>query len=407
MNINFKRGVIYLCLMMLTSVSITHLIFDARDAAGVVIFTLTALSIPAITIPGARYNYLIIAALLFSAIYTFYCINFFNIFPGIDAVRYYNFLLSNNSLGEILSGAVARMATMHENSMTEGPGSFFIFGVPVQIFYSLMPAKDPFYIVIFNCMFKLMSIAAMSRLFSNVSSVDFRCVLISLIIVSPTFNYFSSVFGKDIFILFLTILLALALVDFCKTQGKVMRLLKAVVILMLAGYCFLLRPYSPVTALLYVVFTLEYYRAMKFITLGAFFILMLAAFFKSILLIINWPMIFAFMYMAPNPAQWMNYEGFTLLPALCVIVTLVLLIIRTIKYTTLILDSRLMSSIMCVLIYSAVMTLVGFYAIRTDYTFGSVGDAVFRKQLLIMPLVIFSILLYLRTYASGTSDEEN
>jgi hypothetical protein len=62
---------------------------------------------------------------------------------------------------------------------------------------------------------------------------------------------------------------------------------------------------------------------------------------------------------------------------------------------------------MCVLIYSAVMTLVGFYAIRTDYTFGSVGDAVFRKQLLIMPLVIFSILLYLRTYASGTSDEEN
>jgi len=27
--------------------------------------------------------------------------------------------------------------------------------------------------------------------------------------------------------------------------------------------------------------------------------------------------------------------------------------------------------------------------------------------LLIMPLVIFSILLYLRTYASGTSDEEN
>ncbi len=82
MNINFKRGVIYLCLMMLTSVSITHLIFDARDAAGVVIFTLTALSIPAITIPGARYNYLIIAALLFSAIYTFIVLIFLIFSPG-------------------------------------------------------------------------------------------------------------------------------------------------------------------------------------------------------------------------------------------------------------------------------------------------------------------------------------
>ncbi len=393
--------------MMLISTGITYLIVDARYAVGVVIFTLTVLSIPVVTVRGARLNYIIIAALLLSAVYTFYCINTFNILPGLDAARYYTFLQSNNSLSEILSGAVVRMVEMHEKGITDGPGSFFIFGIPVHLFYNLMPNKDPYYIVIFNFIFKLISIAAISRLFSNISTVSFRCVLISLIIISPTYNYFVSVFGKDIFILFLTILLALALVNFCKTQGKMMRLLNAFTILILAGYCFLLRPYSPVTALLYMIFTLQSYRAMKIIMFGAVFVVIFTALLKSILLVVNWPMIFAFMYMAPNPAQWSNYEGFTLLPVLCVIITLVLLLVRTIKYTTIIFDSKLASSIMCVLIYSAVMTLVGFYAIRTEYTIGSVGDAVFRKQLLIMPLVIFSILLYLRTHSAGTSDEEN
>lgn len=407
MNIDLKRGVMYLFLMMAISVCIVNLIVNARIAVGAVIFTLTALSIPVMTIPGARYNFFIISALLFSAGYTFYCVNAFDIFPGIDAVRYYQFLMSNNSLGEILSGAVERVIKVHESGETDGPGSFFIFGLPVHLFYNLMPAKDAVYIVIFNFIFKMMGVLTISRLFSRVCSVNFRCVLLSMIIFSPTFNYFVSVFGKDTFIFFMTILLAAALVSFSVTPGRVTKFFQAISMLILAGYCFLLRPYSPVTALLYVMFTLEYCRLIKFAMIGTVLIVVLVAVLKSVLLIINWPMIFTFMYMAPNPSQFMNYDGFTLLPVLGVIITLMLIFVRTIKYTTLIFDRKLAASVMCVLIYSAIMTLVGFYAIRTEYSFGSVGDAVFRKQLLIMPLVIFSLLLYLRTRVAGTSDEEN
>jgi len=406
MNVNMLVGGGFFISSLLLSSIVVNVVSDVNISLIFVIVLISIISIPMLHINKSRYNYLVIGALIVSIIYIFYCVSVFNIFPAIDAVRYYDFLLANNSSKEILLSAIDRTQELHDKGTIDGPGSFFIFGMPVHLFYLLMPDKNPYYVIIFNYIFKIISVFIVSILFERIASATIRSILIALIIVSPTLNYFITVMGKDIFILFLTLLLALLIVNIFRAGLAWQSFFKIVFLLFLMIYCYFLRPYSPAVAIVYAFFSLQHYCGIKWSVISTMIIIGFLAVTKSILILFNWPMIFAFMYLFPNPANLSNYEGFTLFPVICVFILALIFVCKAVQFKEIVFDKKALSSFLCVFIYAGVMTLVGFYATPVVYSLGSVGDEVFRKQLLIMPIVLLSILYFARVRKSGGLDEE-
>ncbi|WP_163385687.1 hypothetical protein [Buttiauxella gaviniae] len=151
-------------------------------------------------------------------------------------------------------------------------------------------------------------------------------------------------------------------------------------------------------AILYSLYFTDYKKYIKLALLVTAVIIIYFT-LKDLAVIFNWPLISGFMYLAPNPMQIANYSSFTLIPVLCTVGVAVYLLVKFVNIKSIIFDSLLVNSFIVVFIFSAIMTLVGFYSIDNQegsYELGRAGDAMFRKQLLIIPMVMLSLLLLMR-----------
>lgn len=389
--------VLFAAFQFIISGILANLLPVTFDSIGIILIALSLVSIPFIIYKGERSSIIIILSLFLSVLYLFYCINNFEVIAGLDASRYYAFLLQYDSIKDIVNDAILRVLSFHDNGIINGPGSYFIFGAPVHFFFLMMPTKFASYIVVFNYICKMLFLYIFKNIIDGYISKIYCSVLISLLILSPTLNYFVAIFGKDVFIFMLTFLLAYYIIKIISDNSIFKRPLVIAAIVILSLYCLLLRPYSPVVAFLYAILIVGHVRYTKLTFIGTLLVVGLYA-AKNILIIVNWPLLFGFMYLAPNPVSATNYDNYTLFPVLCVILTVIILVVRLFGASTIIVDRKLILSLSMIFIYSAIMTLVGFYAnAENSYGLGSVGDAIFRKQLLIIPLVLLSIMLLYRT----------
>ncbi|WP_194206467.1 hypothetical protein [Superficieibacter sp. 1612_C1] len=367
------------------------------DSIGVILAVLSIISIPFIVYRGEKVSIIIILSLFISLLYLIYCVNTFEVIAGLDASRYYAFLLQYDSIKDIINDAILRVLSFHDNGIINGPGSYFVFGAPVHFFFLMMPSKFASYIVIFNYIFKMIFLYIFKNIIDGYISKVYCSILISLLVLSPTLNYFVAIFGKDVFIFSLTFLLAHYAIKILNSELTFKNPIILAGVVLLAFYCLLLRPYSPVVACLYAILITGHVRYAKFAVLGTLAVIGLYA-TRNLLIIVNWPLLFGFMYLAPNPVSATNYDNYTLFPVLCVILTIIIISVRLFGANTILIDKKLILSLVLIFVYSAIMTLVGFYAnAENSYGLGSVGDAIFRKQLLIIPLVLLSIILLYRT----------
>ncbi|RJT25972.1 hypothetical protein [Buttiauxella izardii] len=373
--------------------------FDPRVSIFVFLLFSLFIQIPFIVNVENKFRVtVVILALSFSLFYSMVCIYQFDIMPGLDATRYYDFLLSYNSISDILRDGIFRVSENQDNGVLSGPGSYFIFGIPVHYFYLLMPSKNVYYIVILNNICKMLLIFTLKEIFSTLHSEKYSFFIVVLIAVSPTITYFSSVMGKDIFIMMLCFLLCITIIKFLSCNSLRLKIGLFTVIMALFSYCILLRPYSPFVAILYSLYFTDFKKYIK-LSLLTTAVIILYFTLKDFAVIVNWPLIAGFMYLAPNPIQITNYSSFTLIPVLCTVGIALYLLVKFINTKSIVFDSLLVNSFIVVFIFSAIMTLVGFYSIDNQegtYELGRAGDAMFRKQLLIIPMVMLSLMLLMR-----------
>ncbi|MFZ3390773.1 MAG: hypothetical protein WA221_18120 [Buttiauxella gaviniae] len=373
--------------------------FDPRISICVFLFFSLLIQLPFVVQVDNKFRVSVITlSLAFSWFYSMVCIYQFDIMPGLDATRYYDFLLSYNSISDILRDGIFRVSENQDNGVLSGPGSYFIFGIPVHYFYLLMPSKNVYYIVILNNICKMLLVFTLKEIFSTLHSEKYSFFIVVLIILSPTITYFSSVMGKDIFIMMLCFLLCITIIKYLSCDSLRQKFFLFIVTMVLFSYCILLRPYSPFVAILYSLYFTDYKKYIKLALLVTAVIIIYFT-LKDLAVIFNWPLISGFMYLAPNPMQIANYSSFTLIPVLCTVGVAVYLLVKFVNIKSIIFDSLLVNSFIVVFIFSAIMTLVGFYSIDNQegsYELGRAGDAMFRKQLLIIPMVMLSLLLLMR-----------
>lgn len=391
-------------LMMAINIAIASLIMNAlvsidpKFSVSAYLFFSSVLQIFFIRMHEKSYD-LVIAGISFcSFIYAVFCIYNFEVISGVDASRYYDFLLSYDNLSEIIQDSFFRTEQIHDSGIISGPGSYFIFGIPVHLFYLTMPDKNIFYIVAFNNICKVSLLFLVKHIASSFSSKQITLCMISVILASPLITYFANTMGKDMYIVMLTFLLCVTIMEFLKNPNVLLKSILFVGCLLLFTYCLLLRPYAPAMAVLYSLLFLGYNRCLRLCLYGtiaimAFFIL------REVSILFNWIMITGYMFISPNPLQISSFSGFALLPSLSLIFSSIYFAVRMVSKKNIVIDNKLINTLIVIVIFSAILTLVGYYSVDNqdgEYALGSAGDAMLRKQLMIIPLVFFSVFLMLR-----------
>lgn len=391
-------------LMIAINIAIASLIMnalvsiDTRLSVSIYLFISSILQIYFIRMHEKSHNLVIIGISFFSFIYAVFCIYNFEVISGLDANRYYDFLLSYDNLSEIIQDSFFRTEQFLDKGAISGPGSYFIFGIPVHLFYLTMPDKNIFYIVAFNNTCKVSLLFLVKYLVSSFSSKQITLYTLSVILASPLITYFTNTMGKDMYIVMLCFLLCVTIMEFLTNNNLLLKSTLFAGCLLLFIYCLLLRPYAPVMAILYSLLFLGYNRYLRLCLYGtiaimAFFIL------KDTSILFNWIMITGYMYISPNPLQISSFSGFALLPSLSLIFSSIYFAVRMVSKKHIVIDNKLINILIIIVIFSAILTLVGYYSVDNqdgEYALGSAGDAMLRKQLMIIPLVFISIFLMLR-----------
>ena len=337
-------------------------------------------------IKSYRYLTFLFLSSLLSCFILFYYISYIDVIVGPDAIRYFDFINSYNNLYSIVKDGIERALLNASLGIYRGPGSYFIFGFPLKVYMLIMGSKSEYVTILFDLTFKLIALKILYD-FLTVNE-RLKVLMLCILFLSPTFNYFVVTLGKDVFSFFLCVY-ALYLYNI-----KSKNIFFIIYIVLILGYSFLLRPYAPLVSLLYIAYNNQDFRKLVIIAVISFVVVLSFSVIKNHHIIFNWFIVNGFLFLTPNPFSISNYTSSVLLPTLFLIVALLSLILHFfyVKHIEL---SSVKLELISVLIYSAVMTLVGYYAFTSSgggYAFGVVGDDIFRKQMLIIPMVIIFYL---------------
>lgn len=297
-----------------------------------------------------------------------------------DAYSYYQQVFNYSSYKEYLEFFIQDIKANLFAASSYTVFSFFY--IPL---YQIVQVPSEYLIVFLNVSF-LIAVLYLARILFfgnfNVIPIDQQNKVISYFIIltfsSASLLYFSSTFYKDMLSLLLCLLTVFLFL-------KKRYLLFAIILFISIA----LRPYAIVTSMIYFIFIRDMRKSAMFV------VLISAAYVFSqsgMVGLINSVLNIRYLLFSPNPFSIENYR---MLPLQTVesLVLITLFLLSIIVYLT-IRSSRpvLRMGIMCIYIYSCVMTLVGFGVLDArsmDYVIGSAGDSFSRKKIGIIILVYF------------------
>lgn len=381
---NSKYSIILIPLLIFFSICLIVAFLKINENSGITLslFVIMATALALKWDADIRFVWVGISFFLIFKLYSLY-----NIDPitGPDSVRY--FALTQN---------FSDLRAFYDFALNE-ISSFGLFGISSITFYGLfyMPyyvffaLKTPVAIVVFNTIFMVATIYLWSKTFvsfrGEITTKQKKLFISSLVLLaffSPSLSYWSSVFLKDVFSLFLGVL------SFYLLQKR--KLLYFFIVLILA---IAIRPYA--IGFVFCFWAIFYLRN-KFTFLASILAAIYVVYKAGLTGFINtFPMILRILF-SPNPSKLDNWSNFFLptFEGFVIILGLLLVFISFLRNKA----SRkvYIAFFMSLFIYACILTLVGQTSMLSkdlDYGLLSAGDDMFRKKLPFI-LIIYTVISY-------------
>lgn len=212
-------------------------------------------------------------------------------------------------------------------------------------------------------------------------------LLIVLLLTTPSVVYWSSVFAKDIATTAVTILAA--------TSAYRRRYVTAFILVILAT---LLRPYSIIMAIAFLLFLNGSIRLLFLCVLGALTIIIIYS-GGDLTPIANIPLTTGFMLLSPDPSNinnWLLFSelgSWTFSPFILTAEALLLSIVIITGSTFGVLRGQGLHVLTCIalgiVLSASALTLIGYHRFQGEnYAIGFLGDNMVRKKLSMWPLII-------------------
>lgn len=385
--INYKDKYYFLSskIILVVILCFASVTLNFSDSTGtivtIVILTLYTLSLKW----SADFRFVLIGISIF-LIFKLYGFFYIDPITGYDSIRYFALTQSYSDLSSFYHFAfneIKQYGLFGVSSIT----FFGVFYMPFFVFFSL---ETPTPIIVLNYFLTVSTIYLWSKTIEksfrgNVNRTQknfFISVFVLISFLSPAISYWSSVFLKDIFSLFLGVL---SFYFFTKR-----RLVFFVIALIIAVA---IRPYA--IGFVFCFWSIFYLKS-KTTLLAALLSSLYVMYEAGITGLINaFPMMLRVLF-SPSPFKIENWSNFFFptLEGAFVMIGLIIILITFINNK----ESRKIytSFIFSLFIYSCILTLVGQSAILSkdlDYGLLSAGDDIFRKKLP-FTLIIYTVIAY-------------
>lgn len=313
-------------------------------------------------------------------------INYFNFNPitGPDSKRYFEQTITYQNLNQFMDF----VSFQFNYYGFFGMSSYVDFGFLYLPFYWVFNLSDVNGIMVFNFMLVLLTAIMFSIIiysnFKNKISNDklmiFTTLVIMMFFLSPTFNYWSSTFLKDIASIF-TAVLSFYLFD----KKRYILFILAII------YATMMRPYAIAIFFIYWLITRQ---KLKIGLIGSVFSLMIVFLISGVTGTINVVPTMARTLINPAFTNILNWQQFTFPTIEGFIVTLFIMIAILNFLFNKSTRKFYVAFALSLFIYACVLTVVGHAAILAsdlDYEIFSAGDDFFRKKLPFVPVTFIMI----------------
>lgn len=320
---------------------------------------------------------------LFFKIYGLY---FIDPITGPDSVRYFGLVERFSDLTSFYNFAFYEIRTLGLFNIS----SITFYGLFYMPYYKLFSLTNPTSIAIFNSIMVVFIVFLWNKIFisfendqlsSKIKPV-FLNIMTALILLSPSMGYWSSVFLKDIFSLFLGVL------SFYLFTKK-----RYILFIISLIFAIAIRPYAAGFIFMFWAF---YKLKNKWAFIALIFAFVYVIYKSGLTGLFNTIPMAARILFVPNPLSLYNWDNFFLqtLEAFVILIGLIIVIISFFRNK----NTRkvYLSFFLTLLIYACILTLVGQAAILhrdLDYGLFSAGDDMFRKKLPFV-MIIYTTIAY-------------
>lgn len=376
------KNIIVATLALFFIVVFCLILFGLSDSG--ILIGILLLFVLSFLLPFKGYKYPIIFSVCIFTVVKF--INYFNLNPitGPDSQRYFEQTLTYQNLEQFMSF----VSFQYNHYGFFDMSSYVDFGFLYLPFYWAFNLSEANGIMIFNFLLVLLTTLVFSFIvynnfkknISNEHLIIFTTLIIMMFFLSPTFNYWSSTFLKDIASIFTTVL------SFYFFDKK-----RYILFVLAITYATMMRPYAIAIFFIYWLITRQKIKVGLLGSVFSFLVVFLIGGFTGTLNIIPTMLRILVNPTFTNILNWQLFFFPTIEGLIIALVTIIAALNFLFNKST---RRFYVVFALSLFIYSCVLTVVGHAAILAsdlDYSILTAGDDFFRKKLPFMPVTFIMI----------------